>query len=143
MVGINPFFWCYFARIPHHSRFYVQANSSFGTGSGSESGTAYTYTTFTVSNGKIFNEFIWGLGADIGFEHLLYKRVAIAFSVGYNYTHLQNDHVINSSVNNNITNCKKKSTSQYTLDTDTNAFNFSIGFLLLFFKQKDCTNKKI
>jgi hypothetical protein len=126
--SLGPFMRYYFAGLPGKNWFYMQVNGAAGTGSGSNSGTAYTATTTSATDGSVSNILTWNAGGSLGLTHFFYKRIGMDIAVGYSYSHVHNYDLNTTNTTTTLTDKVTSSTNNYTLNTATNGVTFGVGF---------------
>jgi hypothetical protein len=127
-VTAGPLLRYYFAGLPFKNWFYLQANGTLGTGSGSSSGTSYNSTTTGTTSGSVTNIFTWNAGSSVGMTHFFYKHIGMDIALGYNYSHSHNYNINNTNTVNKTTGNMATSANNYSLNTGTGAVTLGVGF---------------
>jgi hypothetical protein len=127
-VTLGPFMRYYINPGPTTNWFYFQINGAAGTGSGTTSGTSYTNTNNSTSDGKVGNIFTWNAGASVGLTHFFYRRIGMDVALGYSYSHVHNYDSNNNYSTNKTSGVTVPTTNNYTLNTATNGVTLGVGF---------------
>jgi Outer membrane protein beta-barrel domain len=127
-VTLGPYVRYYFTSLTGDNWFYGQINASIGSGGGSTSGTSNTTTTTGNTSGTVSDILTWNAGASIGMTHFFYKRIGMDIAVGYNYSHVHNYDVNNTSTINNTSGKITVTSNNYALNTATNGVTLGVGF---------------
>jgi hypothetical protein len=125
--SIGPFVRYYiFDGKPGKTLFYLQGNTSVGTGSGHSDYSYHNSVTSNTSDGNINGIFSWQGGGSVGVTHFFGKNVGLDFAAGYAYTHEK----FNEQYNNNPSN------TDYTASANSGTYGFTLGLGFHFFMPK-------
>ena len=125
MFGIGPFMRYYFfnGRLSK-TLFYVQADGSVSTGSGSSSVLGTNSAGSYISNGNMSHIFNYSGGGSIGITHFIEKNIGLDLSVGYVYDHkTYTDNIVTSSTGTGVT-----VVSSTTVSSRNNGIAIAAGF---------------
>jgi hypothetical protein len=127
-VTLGPFMRYYFTNLASSNWFYGQINGAIGSGSGTTTGNNSSNTVVGSTNGKVTDILTWNTGASIGMTHFFYKRIGMDIAVGYNYSHVHNHDLNNTSSTNKASGNISETTNNYVLNTSTNGVTLGVGF---------------
>jgi hypothetical protein len=127
-VTIGPFMRYYLSSLKGNNWFYAQVNGAAGAGSGTTDGSSTSSTATGSTNGKVTNIFTWNAGGSLGLTHFFYKRIGMDVALGYNYSHVHNYDINNSTSTNKTSGNTTSSANNYTLNTATNGVTLGVGF---------------
>jgi hypothetical protein len=127
-VSLGPFMRYYFTNLASNNWFYGQINGAVGSGGGTTTANNSSSTTVGSTNGKVSDILTWNAGASIGMTHFFYKRIGMDLAIGYNYSHVRNYDLNNTSSTNKTSGRVTETANNYTLNTATNGVTFGVGF---------------